>query len=69
MKDKCPYCNKNYCVENVVFNNCESYAYLGYKGYTIPCKQCGKIIKVTMRKSVSVHCVEKSDKKRDECDW
>jgi Fe2+ or Zn2+ uptake regulation protein len=69
MKDKCPYCDKNYCVENVVFNNCESYALIGYSSYTLPCRECGKVIEVTMEKIVRVDSVKKSSKKRDECDW
>ena len=69
MKNKCPHCNKTNCVINVVFNNCESYGFLGLTGYDLPCNNCGESIHVTMLKSVSVYSVEKSSKSRDECDW
>jgi len=67
--DKCPYCNKINCVKPIVFNNCESYGNLGLSRYDLPCQWCNEIISVLMNKKVSVYKVEKSTKKREDCDW
>lgn len=63
---RCPHCNKNHPVRDVVLNNAEAY---GGSTSHLPCDKCEKMIKVRTTRLVRVISVEKSDRPRSEGDW
>ena len=66
MVNKCPYCSKASCVSEVVFRNCEA---LGDRVFHLPCLHCGKMIRVSVARTVKVQEISMSLKPRSESDF
>lgn len=66
MKNKCPYCNKNDCVDYRVISNAENY---GGGLFDVPCIHCNKMICISLRRTVTILDIYKSKKKPSESDF
>lgn len=64
--NKCPLCQKEDCLRDVVFKHAESY---GGGTSHLPCVHCKGIIQVTTKVVVQVTSILPSNKPRQECDW
>lgn len=64
--NKCPYCNKRDCVNDLVFANVENY---GDNVFHITCNYCKKMIKVCASRIVRINSIEESKKPLSESDW
>ena len=60
---KCPYCNKQIIVPDIVTINVESY---GSKRCRFPCNKCNKIVSMYGERTVRFYNIKKTDK---ESDW
>ena len=64
--NKCPYCDKENCIKEVVFRNIENY---GNNSFDLPCIYCNKMIHIFADRETIIHSVKKSDKSKDKSDW
>ena len=63
---RCPHCNANDCVDQVVSINVENY---GDNSFHLPCNTCGEMVYVRARRIVVIDTVEKSDRDKSESDF
>ncbi len=64
--NKCPYCDKENCIKEVVFRNIENY---GNNSFDLPCIYCNKMIHIFADREIIIYSVEKSAKSKNESDW